>query len=395
MFAFFTRFHLPALSGVALTAFLSVGPAAASDLDSYLNDIREQYGVPAIAAAVVKNGEVVEASAVGTRVMGRDLPVTIDDRFHIGSNTKSMTATLAGMMVDEGKLQWDTTVGEVLGEDVPGMSGSLSNATLEQLLSHSSGIPGDNDELLDLYFNAETFDYNTFDRRLRVLDHWKENEITVPEGSPFQYSNMGYMIAGAMIEKVSGEAWERLIHERIFEPLGMDSAGIGPPATFGLLDAAVGHMTNADGSVTPRLWGPAADGPVVLGPAGMAHMSILDYAKWADWNAGKGARGPALVSPETLATIQAQHVETPVRENPPPGTPTTGGYGFGWSIVDYDWADGPLPTHNGSNAMNLTRIIVDPDRDLGVVVTTNIAGANGNDATGAVLERLYTAYAAD
>jgi CubicO group peptidase (beta-lactamase class C family) len=86
---------------------------------------------------VVKVGEDIASGAVGTRVDGADIPVTIDDRFHLGSDTKAMTATLAGMMVDEGRLRWDSIVGEVLGKDIQGMNPKLAAVTLEQLLSHS------------------------------------------------------------------------------------------------------------------------------------------------------------------------------------------------------------------------------------------------------------------
>src|SRR5690606_34437830 len=128
------------------------------------------------------------------------------------------------------------------------------------------------------------------------------------------------------------------------------------------------------------LWGPAADGPPVMGPAGLAHMSIRDFARWAGWNAGQGRRAPALVKPETLKEIHRPHVQTPKIENPPPGTPETGDYGFGWGIITFDWTNGPVLTHNGSNGMNLATILVDPRRDLAVVATTNISGEK---ATGA------------
>lgn len=376
--------------GLCVALWCGPSPVGASDLETYLDEVRSEYGLPALAAAVVKGGEVTDAAATGTRVAHGDIPVTIDDRFHLGSNTKSMTATLAGALVEEGKLRWDSTVGEVLGEDIDGLSDSLSKATLAQLLSHSSGVPGDTDEMMDLYFNVDVFDYNLPELRRHTLESWAANEVSIPDGSPFQYANFGYMIAGMMMEKAAGTPWEAMVHERIFDPLDMETAGLGPQATFGLIDAPVGHRVDADGNVTPMFWGPAADVPPVIGPAGNAHMSVLDYAKWAAWNAGKASRGPALLEPETLATIQAEHVRTPARENPPPGTPSTGGYGLGWGVVEFDWADHPILTHNGSNSMNLARIVVDTDRDLAVVVLTNFPGAGANEAAGKVMEHLYT-----
>ena len=381
---------------VAALGFLAMpAPASAQDMDlqTYLAEVRSRFDLPALAAAVVKDGTVVAAAATGTRIHGGSVPVTIDDRFHLGSNTKAMTATLAGMLVEDGMLAWDSRVGDVLGEDIKDMSPSLANATLEQLLSHSSGVPSDTEEMIELYFSNAAFDHNPAQQRVHMVDAWKRNELIVPEGSPFQYSNFGYVIAGMMLEKVSGTPWETLMHERIFAPLGMDSAGLGPQATYGLIDAAVGHRVAPDGSITPMLWGPAADVPPVMAPAGNAHMSILDYAKWAGWNAGQAKRGPQLITPETLAYIQAEHLQTPVRENPPPGTPSTGGYGLGWGIVAFDWADKPLLTHNGSNSMNLARIVVDTERDLAIVVLTNFPGADANTAAGDVIEHLYALHA--
>ncbi len=380
------------IAGAAVVMVAGGAYAQAASIDNYLERVRLEHDLPALAAAVIKDGVVVAAGVTGTRVAGQVLPVAMSDRFHIGSNTKSMTATLAGMLVDEGKLAWDSRVGDVLGEEVPEMSQSLADATLEQLLSHSSGISSDTPEMLDLYFSDAVFDDNLVQQRIHALRAWQHNEVIIPTPSPFQYSNFGYLIAGMMIEKVSGTPWETLMYERIFEPLGMESAGLGPQATYGLVDAAVGHRIEADGAVTPMLWGPAADVPPVMGPAGNAHMSILDYAKWAGWNAGKARRGPQLVTPATLEFIQAVHVQTPVRENPPPGTPSTGGYGLGWGSVVFDWAGKPLLTHNGSNSMNLARIVVDTDTDIAVTVTTNFPGPGANAAAGEVMEYLYLQY---
>jgi CubicO group peptidase (beta-lactamase class C family) len=389
-----------------LAAVLLMGASGAraqqGELDTYLETVRQQHALPALAAAVVRQGAVVAAGAVGVRALGTDVPVTIDDRFHLGSDTKAMTATLAGMMVEEGKLRWDSTIGEILGGKVQGMNPALAAVTLEQLLSHTSGIPTDNEEIANIYFNVDAFDFNTDDLRVKALEAWKTNQPEAPPGAPFQYSNLGYMIAGAMIETAAGQPWEELIYERVFEPLGLATAGLGPQATFGKLDAPVGHRMADDvptatapvggsSSVTPMPWGAAADAPPVLGPAGIAHMSILDFAKWAGWNAGEGKRGPALVKPETLKRIHQQHVEIAI-ENPPPGTPTTGGYAMGWGLAGMSWADAPLLTHNGSNGMNLAKVTLDTANDFGVVAATNIGGPGADAALNQVTEHLFREY---
>ncbi len=292
------RPHLAFLATLAFASALTppalTQPALIPSLSSDLLPIRDKHGLPALAAAVVRNGEIIAAGAVGVRVLGGNIPVTLDDRFHLGSDTKSMTATLAGMMVDQGKLKWTSTIGEVLGADVPGLNPKLAAVRLEQLLSHSSGIPTDTDELLKIYFNTDAFQYNLSALRINVLKAWRDHEPKVPEGSPFQYANLGYIIAGAMIEKVAGDPWENLIVTRIFAPLDLKTAGLGAQATTGKIDAPVGHQIGDDGKITPMLWGAAADLPPMVGPAGTAHMSILDFARWGGWNAGVGKRGPAL-----------------------------------------------------------------------------------------------------
>ena len=119
---------------------LGSGPARAqASLDAVLRPLLAAYGLPALAAAVAKKGEIVAAGAVGTRQAGADIPVTVNDRFHIGSDTKAMTALLAAMLVEQGKLRWKSTTAEVFPEFVAGMDPGFATVTLEQLLSHSGG----------------------------------------------------------------------------------------------------------------------------------------------------------------------------------------------------------------------------------------------------------------
>jgi len=366
--------------------------ANAQDVSATLEPLRTKFGLPALAAAVVRAGAVVAAAATGVRVRGTDIRVSVNDRFHLGSDTKAMTATLAGMAIEEGKLQWTSTIGQVLGADVPGMNPQLAAVTLEQLLSHSGGIPTDNDEILKLYFNTDAFFHNLTDLRLQMVNAWKSHAPQSPPGSRFAYANLGYVIVGAMLEKVTHTPWEELITRRLFEPLQLATAGLGAQATIGKLDAPVGHLVGDDHSITPMLWGAAADIPPALGPAGTVHMSALDFATWAGWNSGGGRRAPHLVKPETLARIHRAHVNTGKIPHPRPGTPQEGEYALGWGVVQFSWAKTPVLTHNGSNGMNLAKILVDTSADVGVVALTNYPGPAAEDATNAVTEALYRRY---
>lgn len=382
---------------LAMIAILAL-PTAVSAQDSLngeLEPIRTQFGLPALGAAVVKDGKIIASGVVGVRVYGMDIPVTLGDRFHIGSDTKAMTATLAGMMIEQGKLRWDSTIGEVLGPVLPGLMPKFAAIKLEQLLSHTSGIPTDNDEIMKLYFSPDAYDYTLTVYRLRMISAWgTKHEPMVSEHPQFHYSNLGYIIVGSMIERVSGEPWERLIMTRIFEPLGLKSAGLGPQATFGKYDAPVGHAVDDKGNISPRPWGPSADGPAPVGPAGIVHMNVDDFATWAGWNAAEGKRGPALVKPETLKRLHQPYITMDI-PNPKPGTPKSGSYAFGWGLSQFAWSDKPLLTHNGSNGMNLASILVDVDNDLGIVVMMNFPGDKADAAVLETMKQLYERYVKD
>ncbi|MFC4353311.1 serine hydrolase domain-containing protein [Fodinicurvata halophila] len=382
----------PLLALAVLFQLTSVSFAEAQeDLESRLEPVREEFGLPAMVAAVAVDGEIVAAGATGLRALGHDAPAEVEDRIHIGSDTKAMTALLAGMAVEEDLLSWNSTIGDVLGDKVPDMNETLAEVRLEQLLSHSSGIPSDTQEMIEIYFNANAFEHNLTDLRLMALDAWKDHEPVIPDDSPFQYANFGYLIAGTMIETAMGQPWEALIQQRIFQPLELETAGLGATATPGLIDALVGHSQENTGEPEARPWGAAADIPPIMGPAGTAHMSILDFARWGAWISGGAHRGPKLVAPETLAYIMDPKVPAKI-PNPPPGTPEEGGYALGWGIEQFDWADRPLHTHNGSNSMNLAKILVDPEVDIAIVVATNIGGRQANLAAGYIMKELYLAY---
>jgi CubicO group peptidase (beta-lactamase class C family) len=139
-----------------------------------------------------------------------------------------------------------------------------------------------------------------------------------PRGSKFDYSNLGYTIAGALLERTGGKSWEELVTERIIEPLELKSAGFGPQASLGKVDAPLGHLIE-EGKTKAMLAGPNGDNPLILGPAGTMHMSVLDFAKWVAWQAGEGKRPPALVSPDTMKKLHAPVIDRGLRENAPPG----------------------------------------------------------------------------
>lgn len=375
-----------ALAGVAGAA--NAQTSLNAELDPYL----ARYELPALAAAVVKDGKIIAAGAVGTRRAGADIPVTLDDRFHLGSDTKAMTALLAAMLVEQGKLRWNSTLAEVFPELKEKADAGILRVTLEQLLSHTSGMPADNEAFADLAGKSASQEGNLDDLRYWLVGQWSKLPLESSSGTKFAYSNMGYIIAGAMIERAGGKTWEELMVERIFTPLDLKTAGLGPQSMPGRVDAPLGHAV-VNGKQKAFLAGPDGDNPPILGPAGTAHMSVLDFARWAGWNAGEGKRGPPLVRPETMKKLHTPLIEMPVKMDAAPGTPSHGKYGLGWGQLDVDWAPVPLLYHGGSNGKNLAHIWVEPGRDFAMVVVTNISNKLANEALYALAPALYKKFA--
>lgn len=372
--------------------FISGITKAQTSLDSMLEPYLTRYNLPAIAAAVIKDGKVVSAGAVGTRKAGMKIPVTINDRFHLGSDTKAMTALLAAMLIEEGNLRWDTTPADIFPEIAEKMDPGFRRITLEQLLSHTSGIPTDNEEMVKIYIEGMSQDGNLDDLRYWLVQQWSKRPLESEPGTKFAYSNMGYTIIGAMIERVVKKTWDEAITERIFIPLELRTAGLGPQSSLGKIDAPLGHSV-VDGRAKAVLAGPNGDVPSILGPAGIAHMSILDFARWAGWNAGEGKRNPTLVKPETLRKLHTPVITMPKKKDAQPGTPPGGKYALGWGELTVEWAPYPLLYHGGSNGMNLAHIWIDTKRDFAIVITANISGNKAKTAFFALANELYTKFA--
>lgn len=367
---------------------------AQTSLDATLEPYLARYDLPALAAAVVRDGRIVASGAVGTRRAGEKIRVTLHDRFHLGSDTKAMTALLAAMLVEQGRLRWDLSLAEVFPELKGGADAGFLGVTLEQLLSHTSGIPSDNQAIFDLWEKSVFQDGNLDDHRYWIIQEWgkRAQPLESVPGSRFAYANMGYLAAGAMIERVTGKTWEELMVQRIYVPLGLKTAGLGQQMSPGRVDAPLSHQI-VDGKIKAFLAGPDADGPPVVGPAGTAHMSVLDFARWAGWNAAQGRRGPRLARPDTMKKLHNPVVEMPIKKDAAPGTPSHGRYGLGWGQLDVEWAPAPLLYHGGSNGKNLAHIWIEPGRDFAMVVVANISHPRANEAFFALAPALYKKFA--
>lgn len=331
-----------------------------------LKAIRQKFDVPAMAAAVVTSDGVKFVGAVGVRKRGTQVPVGLNDLWHLGSDGKAMTSTLIARLVEQGKLRWDSTLGGIFPELAAQMNPEFRKVTLLELLSHRAGLPR----------NVDLAEYQGADvqaLRLRVVRSELAKQPLSAPGDKFAYSNVGYIIAGAIVEKITGQAWQDAISNQVFKPLQMDSAGFGGTGTPGKIDQPWPHT--ADGKPTSEN-GPAMDNPPVMGPAGRIHCSIQDWAKFIQ-DQLRGARGETrtLLQPESYRTLQ---------------TPTFGGdYALGWVVVQRNWAGGKTLSHVGDNTMNCADVWIAPNRDFAILIVVNQSGDTAfraaDDAVGAMI----------
>src|SRR5215471_12763850 len=219
--------HLARTTGISAISMLAVclacfraGVAAQhKQVADLLAPIRERYNLPALAGAVLTSRGLVEIGAVGVRKAGTDVPVTDRDEWHLGSDTKAMTATIIASLVERGKLAWDVTMGQMFPEVAKSMDPELRRVTLLQLLSHRAGLPH------DANWGQASRSGPLREQREAVVRMVVSMKPLYPPGSKYQYSNLGYVLAGIMAEKVTNTAWEDLITRMLFEPLGMSHAG--------------------------------------------------------------------------------------------------------------------------------------------------------------------------
>lgn len=349
----------------------------ASDVGERLEAIRAEAGVPALGAAWTTRAELQGVWVAGTREAGGAERVTAEDLWHLGSCTKSMTATLIALLVARGDLSWETPLGEALPELVDEIDLDYGDVTLVELLGHRAGLAANPDlsYFVGLRTSPATLVEQRADYTARVLG---TPPVHAPRGN-FLYSNSGYVVAGHLAERATGKPWEELMRTLLFEPLGMTSAGFGPPGAGAEgVTQPRGHTEN--GRALPP--GPLADNPPAIGPAGTVHASLADWAKYARLHLA-GARGDAQVGELTLTKEAFARLHTSL---PGPGQP----YGYGWVVRRTDWAggDGTTLWHNGSNTMWYCELWLGLERGVALLAATNQASDAAKRAVEASVELL-------
>lgn len=376
------------LAPVAPEAAAAAGPTIeARDLTEDLEDIRRVLDLPSLAAAAYRDGQLIGAGATGWYSMEHATRVTTNNRYHIGSCTKAMTSVLLGTVIDEhDDLDWDTTLADALPDEAKFFNAAYADTTIRDLLGHRSGLIENRDQAIFPLAWVVTQDFADEGLTVQRRELLKTALSVAPAAEPgttFGYSNYAYIIAASIIEAKTGASYEDLMRERIFEPLGMTTAGFGPPGGPGEVVEPLGHSRQDEWMPMEfSAAGIAADNPPVFNSAGRVHASIVDWGKFvADFEQGLDGDG-ALLKPETY-----QAIATDLEGD---------GYALGWGVAPRDWAgDAPTLAHSGSNRFWFSVAWLAPDQDLVMVAAINAATSDAQTATDAAVQRMIEVFVQD
>ena len=367
------------LSGTTLYAQLT-----AQQVDSLVTKAMQEFHVPGVAVSIVKDGEIIYNKGFGIRdINNKKSAVNEHTQFAIASNTKAFTSTALAILAERGKLTWQTKVRDIIPEFKMYNDYVSNNFTVEDLLTHRSGLGLGAGDLM--IFPEET-DFTIND----ILTNFQYFSPVSPFRTKFDYDNLLYIVAGEVVARVSGLSWHEFVKANILEPLKLNDTYCTLSFIQDKSNVAIPHaVTNGIPQAIPPF---EFDMTKINGAAGSLYSSVNDIAKWMIVQLNNGRYGDSLQN--SLFTEKAHnniwtiHTVTGGIGNPRYHTHFSG-YGLGWFLAD---VNGKMSvSHTGGLPGMLSKIIMIPDIDLGVVVLTN-ASDDGAAVFSAVTQTIVDSY---
>ncbi len=344
------------------------------DLSSLLNEYQQLTGAPVWAAAVVTLDDIIDAGAAG----GRDgAPASVDATpVFWGSVAKSVTGTMLGALIEQGVLDWETTVADIWPD--ADIHTDYRDVTLSDLMMHRSGAPpfaDFNEEMANTWRDDYSGDL-TARRAALVLDVLSQPPAYEP-GTSWSYSNIGITAAGAMAEARTGRSWESLVDELVFAPIGMSTARshvrFDPDAAAAAApdDASDYERNRVDFGIVGAM----------IAPAGDVESSITDFARYAQMHLrGLAGRDGALSAETVMRLHAAPDDEISARYEP---------YGFGWGIAEApDGAE--MHWHNGGAGYTYAEARLFPEHGFAIVLAGD--GAEAEFFAAPLWQAIYQRY---
>jgi CubicO group peptidase (beta-lactamase class C family) len=339
-----------------------------NSLTEFAEKVMAEWVVPGMAVGVVKDGEVVYMKGFGYSDVEKQLPVTSKTLFAIGSSTKAFTAMAVGMLVDDGKLNLDTSVIDYMPDFRLYDDYATLHTTPRDLLCHRTGMPG---------YNFWIFSHRSRDEyyhRLRYL------EPNAGFRDIFQYNNFMYLVAGILVGRLGGDSWEEFLAERIFKPLGMKHSNFSVNDSKRSNDFSQPYMTFTGEPVKVPFRNMDA-----IGPAGSINSNIEDMTRWVLLHLNNGQVGDGQLISE--ASLAQTHLPNMVSRDPLlTKMAQSSMYGQGWFISDYR---GYRLVEHGGNIDGFSALVSFlPKEKTGVVVLSNSLNIMGYVIVRDIYDRL-------
>ena len=341
-------------------------PTNLNGLDGFVEQVMKDWHVPGLAVAIVKDGQVVYAKGFGYRDVKKELKVTPDTLFAIGSCSKAFTATALAILAGEGKLDWDKSVRDYLPDFRLHDAYATAQLRPRDLVTHQSGLP-----------RHDMVWYGSPLSRKEIFDRLRHLEPSKPLHAKYQYNNLMFMTAGVLIERISGSTWEEFVRRRILDPLGMKTTN------FSVNDS---QKTSNFSLPYQEPKGEVKEIPFrnidAIGPAGSINSSVNEMTRWLLLLLGKGKiEGRQVIPEKNLSEVHTPQI-------------VAGGdlkydesfyssYAMGWGVTSY--RGHPSLSHGGGIDGFTSAVRFLPKDQLGVVVLTNSSSpASGLIASNAV-----------
>ena len=325
-------------------------------LDKFITERMEEWKVPGLAISVVQDGRLVYSQGFGFRNIEKNLPVTPQTLFAIGSCSKAFTAATMGILVDEGKLEWNKPVKDYIPTFRLKDTFATERMTPLDLVCHRSGLPRHD----PMWYNSSASRKELFDR-LRYLEPSEDFRTT------YQYQNLMFMSAGFLVGQIAGTSWERFVRNQIFMPLGMSSSNFSVNDSQKSPDFALPYMEKDDKVIEIPF-----RNIDTMGPAGSINSNVTDMASWILLNLNKGKIGDQqIISESSLREIHSPQMISSKSYRYDESFYSM--YGMGWGITSYR---GHLRLSHGGGIDGFTaQVILLPRDNIGMVILTNMNGS--------------------
>jgi CubicO group peptidase (beta-lactamase class C family) len=328
----------------------------------------QEWSVPGLAIAVIKEDSVWFSRGYGVRRLGQPDPVDAGTLFGLLSPTKSFTTAALALLVEEGRLSWDDPVVAHVPQFRLSDPVTTRELSIRDLVSHRSG-----------YRDDPRLWYGTGRSREELIRRLADVQPVAPPGVEFQYNNLMYVVAGEVIEQVSGLSWEEFLERRILGPLGMDRTTTSVRQLAQRENVASPHARRIFGRFGPIRPIPYFDADNI-GPAGMIHTNIEEMASWLRLQLSDGSGGGTLLSPAALRALWDPQITIgdPADQQlggdraaaPQRGYVSGMAYGLGWFVAEYRGLR--LVMHGGGINGQRSAVGLLPDERIGVVVLSNM-----------------------